>query len=112
MIQALTAPQLQELTALLEARRQALQAQVAQSRANLAPAENTGGSVSQDERGRLAHQTREVDAAPTALDEMADGGYGDCEECGRPSPFERLKAEPMTRHGVQCKSEWEQAQPA
>ncbi|MFT4193302.1 TraR/DksA family transcriptional regulator [Ottowia sp.] len=120
MPQALTAPRLRELKALLEARRQALQAQMAQNRANLAPAENTAGSVSQDENGRLSNQTREVDAALTALDaqelaridraldEMADGSYGDCEECGRPIPFERLKVEPMTRHCVPCKEKLEQ----
>jgi hypothetical protein len=39
-----------------------------QNRSNLTPAENTAGSVSQDENGRLTNQTREVDAALTSLD--------------------------------------------
>ena len=120
MAQALTAPQLHELKTLLQARRRELQAQMAQNRANLAPAENTAGSVSQDENGRLANQTREVDAALTALDaqelaridraldEMAEGGYGQCEECGCAIPFERLKVEPMTQHCVACKEKFEQ----
>lgn len=55
---ALTAAQRQELKALLLARRHDLQAQMRQNRSNLTPAENTAGSVSQDENGRLTNQTR------------------------------------------------------
>ncbi len=118
----LTAAQRHELKALLLARRDELQAQMQQNRSNLAPAENTAGSVSQDENARLANQTREVDTRLTALDadelarinraleRMADGSYGLCDECGCAIPFERLKAEPMTRHCVACKSRWEQKQ--
>ena len=118
----LTAAQRHELKALLLARRDELQAQMQQNRSNLAPAENTAGSVSQDENARLANQTREVDTQLTALDadelarinraleHMADGSYGLCDECGCAIPFERLKAEPMTRHCVACKSRWEQKQ--
>jgi len=124
MSHALTAAQRQELKNLLLARRDELQAQMTQNRANLAPVENTAGSVSQDESGRLANQTREVDAALTTLDadelarikraleRMADDSYGLCDECGCAIPFERLKAEPMTRHCVACKSRFEQAQRA
>ena len=124
MSHALTAAERQELKTLLLARRDELQAQMTQNRANLAPAENTAGSVSQDESGRLANQTREVDAALTTLDadelarikraleRMADDTYGQCDECGCPIPFERLKAEPMTRHCVAGKSRFEQAQRA
>ncbi|MDR1968490.1 MAG: TraR/DksA C4-type zinc finger protein [Burkholderiaceae bacterium] len=123
MTQALTAPQLNELKALLLARRADLAAQMATNRANLAPAENTAGSVSQDENGRLSNQTREVDTALTAMDAqdlaridraleaMDEGEYGRCEECGCHIPFERLKIEPMTQHCVQCKSRREQAHP-
>ena len=122
MSHALTAAQRQDLNALLLARRDELQAQMRQNRSNLAPAENTAGSVSQDENARLANQTREVDTRLTALDadelarinraleRMADGSYGLCDECGCAIPFERLKAEPMTRHCVACKSRWEQKQ--
>ena len=45
-----------------------------------------------------------------ALERMADDTYGQCDECGCPIPFERLKAEPMTRHCVACKSRREQKQ--
>ncbi|RMW98784.1 hypothetical protein EBQ25_08695 [Allofranklinella schreckenbergeri] len=120
----LTATQRTELKALLEARRQELNQQMEQNRANLAPADVTAGSVSQDESARLKNITREVDGALTALD-VADlarieralelietDEYGLCDECGCAIPFERLKVEPMTQHCVQCKSRWEQAQAA
>ena len=122
MSQALTAPQLDELKQRLLARRQELHAQMAQNRANLAPAENTAGSVSQDENARLTNQTREVDTRLTALDAeelaridraleaMDAGDYGLCDACGCAIPFERLKIEPMTQHCVACKSAWEQKQ--
>ncbi|HOB65763.1 TraR/DksA family transcriptional regulator [Ottowia sp.] len=122
--QPLTAAQLNELKELLLARRRELQAQMAQNRANLAPAENTAGSVSQDENARLANQTREVDSALSTLDAqelaridraleaMEAGDYGQCDECGCHIPFERLKIEPMTQHCVACKSKWEQKQAA
>ncbi|HMN55946.1 MAG: TraR/DksA C4-type zinc finger protein [Burkholderiales bacterium] len=118
----LTAAQRQELKALLLARRHDLQAQMQQNRSNLAPAENTAGSVSQDENGRLTNQTREVDAALTSLDvdelaridraleRMAEDSYGLCVECGQPIAFERLKVEPMTLHCVACKSQRERKQ--
>lgn len=120
--QSLTASQLKELRDLLQARRQDLNRQMEQNRANLAPAENTAGSVSQDENARLANQTREVDSVLSSLDEqelaridraletMDEGTYGLCGECGCNIPFERLKIEPMTQHCVACKSSWEQKQ--
>ena len=120
--QALTASQLKELAELLQARRAELGRQMEQNLSNLAPAEVTAGSVSQDENARLANQTREVDSALTSLDaqELAridraletieDGSYGLCDECGCHIPFERLKIEPMTQHCVTCKSSWEEKQ--
>ncbi|MBY4598820.1 TraR/DksA C4-type zinc finger protein [Ottowia caeni] len=120
--QSLTASQLAELKELLQARRQDLHKQMEQNRANLAPAVNTAGSVSQDESARLANQTREVDSALTSLDAqdldridraleaMDEGTYGLCDACGCHIPFERLKIEPMTQHCVACKSSWEQKQ--
>ncbi|MDO5086043.1 MAG: TraR/DksA C4-type zinc finger protein [Comamonadaceae bacterium] len=121
---ALTPAQRDELKVLLQARRQELNAQMAQNRENLAPAEINAGSVSQDENARLKNQTREVDQALTALDaadlaridralELIDtDDYGLCDACGCAIPFERLKIEPMTQHCVACKSAWEQKQAA
>ena len=122
MSQALTKPQLKELSHLLTKRRNELTAQMEDSLANLTPAENTAGSLSQDEAVRLKNQTREVDQALTDLDraellridhafeKIQAGTYGQCEECGRPISFERLRIEPMTQHCVACKSQWEKQQ--
>lgn len=122
--QPLTPTQLDQLRQLLLTRRSALQAQMAQNRANLEPAEKTAASVSQDDNARLSNQMREVDSRLTAFDEdelaridralerIADGSYGLCGECGCAIPFARLQAEPMTQHCVACKSRWEQKQAA
>ena len=95
---------------------------MAQNRANLAPVENTAGSVSQDDSATFANQTREVDSRLSridaedlaridrALEAMDEGSYGLCDECGCAIPFERLKIEPMTQHCVACKSAWEHKQ--
>lgn len=119
MSQALTAPQLKELTTLLKKRKDELAVQMQGNLANLTPVENTAGSVSQDEAARLSNQTREVDQALSELDRaemrridrafelMEAETYGQCEECGCQIPFERLKIEPMTQHCVACKSQWE-----
>ncbi len=124
MSQALTAAQLNEIKATLLARRAQLQAEMAQNRANLAPVENTAGSVSQDDSATFANQTREVDSRLSridaedlaridrALEAMDEGSYGLCDECGCAIPFERLKIEPMTQHCVACKSRWEHKQGA
>ena len=115
----LSAAQLDELKQLLLTRRQALQGEMAQNLANLAPAE-LSGSVSQDESARLKNQTREVDGALTAMDAdelaridraleaMDDGEYGVCVVCGKDIPFERLKVEPMTQHCIVDKAKLEQ----
>jgi|SRR5579884_916705 len=41
----------------------------------------------------------EINGALTRLDQ---GGYGTCEECGKPIARERLEALPWTRHCIRC----------
>lgn len=122
MSHALTPEQLSQLRQRLNERRADLLQQMEQNRANLAPSENTAGSVSQDENARLSNLSREVNTSLSAFDqedleridralELMDGeGYGECDECGCAIPLERLMVEPMTRHCVPCKSRWEQKQ--
>ncbi len=124
MTTALNAAQLAQLQNLLLARRADLHAQQAQNAANLAPPEQTAGSVSQDENAKLGNTMREVDTRLSALDaaesaridralgDMEAGRYGLCAACGCAIPFERLLAEPMTEHCVPCKSAWEAKQGA
>lgn len=42
-----------------------------------------------------------------ALDRLADGGYGICEECGRPISLKRLDAVPWTPHCRDCQEQVE-----
>ncbi len=39
-----------------------------------------------------------------SLDDLADGVYGICEECGEDIAIKRLKANPLARHCIECKT--------
>ena len=54
--------------------------------------------------GRLAGELTEIDAALTRI---ADGDYGECEQCGDDIPTGRLKIQPLARHCVDCQEELE-----
>lgn len=116
MTQALTAPQLNELKALLLARQTELHAQMEQNRANTAPPSADQDGLVRSNVGREINQRlTDIDAADLArinlaLQAMDDGSYGLCDACGCSIPFERLQAEPQTQHCVPCKSRWEAAQ--
>lgn len=47
--------------------------------------------------GRLIIELREVEAA---LERMATGGYGLCEDCGSDIPYARLQAYPAARRCI------------
>jgi DnaK suppressor protein len=114
MKETLTAPQREELKALLLAARKDVQAQMQQNRENLAPpAADQDGIVQGNVGGELDHSLTNIAAAylarvDHALEALEDGSYGMCAECGCAIPFERLKIEPQTQHCVACKSRWEQ----
>ena len=44
----------------------------------------------------------------SVLERFNDGSYGDCESCGEPISFERLKARPETTLCIECKAEQEE----
>ncbi len=58
-------------------------------------------SLNENERMRL----QEVDEA---LDRIANGTYGICEECGGPIGLKRLEARPVAKYCVPCKTKLEQ----
>jgi DnaK suppressor protein len=43
-----------------------------------------------------------------SLDDIGDGVYGICDDCGRDIAIERLKARPVARHCIQCKTRQEE----
>ncbi len=113
MSQELTTAQMNELRALLLARRAELLVQMEQNRENLTPPSQDEGAVLQRNVAREVDQTlTDIDATDLvridqALKRMDEDSYGECGECGCAIPFERLKIEPQTQHCVACKSRWE-----
>ena len=43
-----------------------------------------------------------------SLDDIEDGVYGICDDCGREIAVERLKARPVARNCIQCKTRQEE----
>ncbi len=43
-----------------------------------------------------------------SLDDIEDGLYGICDDCGREISIERLKARPVARHCIRCKTKQEE----
>jgi DnaK suppressor protein len=42
-----------------------------------------------------------------SLQDIEEGVYGTCESCGEDIAVERLKARPVTRHCIRCKTQIE-----
>jgi DnaK suppressor protein len=42
-----------------------------------------------------------------SLEDIENGEYGICEDCGREIALERLKARPIARHCIKCKTKQE-----
>ena len=55
-------------------------------------------------RGRESRLISKIKKSLQAIDE---GTYGICEDCGREISLERLKARPIARHCIQCKTKQE-----
>jgi DnaK suppressor protein len=52
-------------------------------------------------RGRESMLIRKI---RESLDDIQEGVYGICESCGEDISVERLKARPVTRHCIRCKT--------
>ena len=53
----------------------------------------------------------DIRAIEAALERIADGEYGECEECGDDIPMARMRAIPTSRYCVECQEDIEQAKP-
>ena len=60
--------------------------------------------LSLQEAGRDMEELQEIDAA---LRRIADGDYGDCEECGGEIDFRRLEVQPTASRCLQCQAQHE-----
>ena len=64
-----------------------------------------GGSLAFELEKELSvlENTRDILAmVDESLERIADGSYGDCDECGKPIPVARLEARPYTKLCVDC----------
>jgi len=55
--------------------------------------------------------TVELTRIEQALSRLAQGGYGECVDCGEPVPFGRLELEPQALRCVACEAAVERTQP-
>src|SRR5438270_5442114 len=55
--------------------------------------------------GLLENQSQLLEQIAAALDRIDAGTYGQCQECGKQIPAERLEAIPYTPYCVQCAAE-------
>ena len=121
----LTAAQRAELQALLDRREQELQDAITALRDALArPDAGSGAAVLDSVEEGDARMMASVDLEQLrrhedelldirhARDRMHQGDYGNCEECGRPIPFQRLKARPEARLCLEHEQAWEKSHPA
>ncbi len=112
----LSKPELAELKASLEAARQALRGREASL---LSPSEEIDIEIG-DSPDRVVDELRWLEAfgsgarvakliteVQLALDGMARGTYGLCEETGEPIPFARLRASPIVRTTVEAQEDLE-----
>ncbi|HVO90234.1 MAG TPA: TraR/DksA C4-type zinc finger protein [Casimicrobiaceae bacterium] len=58
----------------------------------------------------VSHQLNELRDVEDAIRRLAEGSYGECEECGAPIPYARLEAYPMARRCVPCQEAIEAAE--
>jgi DnaK suppressor protein len=68
-------------------------------------------------RTAMAHVDKQRDqeelmAIEAARGRIADGSYGECVDCGRSIPVERLKAQPTALRCVRCQGGYEMTHPA
>ena len=48
-----------------------------------------------------------INKIKSSLEDIENGDYGICEDCGREIAFERLKARPVARRCIHCKAKQE-----
>lgn len=118
---ALTKPQTQELGKQIEARRNALLAEMREdaARAREQPysehagvAPDTGDEsvatlIADLEQADLTRDLDEFRTLDAARQRMQEGSYGVCADCGTDIPFERLKAFPGALRCIRCQERHE-----
>jgi RNA polymerase-binding transcription factor len=60
----------------------------------------------------VSRDLAELANVEAALARIADGTYGECEDCANPIPYPRLAAYPAARRCVACQELWERRERA
>jgi DnaK suppressor protein len=109
------------MKARLEAKRDELQANIAQlTEARPAPVDPLAGEAPQDfedvavdfletqqEQSLLVNESALLTEVQRALKRIEDGTYGKCVNCGQPIPEKRLEAIPWAARDVKCEEQLE-----
>jgi RNA polymerase-binding protein DksA len=112
--------QVQTIQRLLDQREVELQEEVRTAKAVRAERTSAQGPTVQDaaeggeERLRVGLEHVEIErdqdelrAIEEARERIGEGTYGDCVDCGREIPFERLRAQPTASRCIQCQTKYE-----
>lgn len=114
---ALTGEQLEALRLLLVQRRSEILAEATRTVGGLnsnkdnTPDPTDRASIEADHIALLRVRDRErklLTKIDEALARLDSGNYGQCESCGGPIGFERLRVRPVTTLCIECKSEQEE----
>jgi RNA polymerase-binding protein DksA len=116
----LTDDQLRTIQHLLDERQRELQeelrvAKAARAERTSAQAPNVEDAAENSEQRlhvglehvEIQRDEEELRAIHEARDRIGEGTYGDCIDCGRAIPFERLKAQPIASRCIDCQSRYE-----
>ncbi len=71
--------------------------------------ESVADLLSDIDLATIDHHIRELREVEAALQRLAMGSYGTCEECSADIGYARLKAYPMAQRCVDCQSRFEQS---
>lgn len=110
----LTRKQLNELREILERERDAWMEQIKEVNGHGAEAHGDLGDMSSSLAdtellwGLEEHERQYIIDIEEALKRIENGTYGICQECGKPIPYERLKAIPTAKYTVDCKEKIEE----
>jgi RNA polymerase-binding transcription factor DksA len=125
MHEHLTDEQLRTLERRLAAREKELRAEVRSAKQAAAERPSAQGPQVEDDveageqrlrRGMehvdLQRDQEELRAIEAARERIASGRYGECVDCGRPIPFERLQVQPVAQRCVEDQAKWEKTHPS
>ena len=118
----ITNDQLEQIRALLADRERVLRAEVEEVRAAANDAPIAQGQLVDDlvakseerlrrgiELAEIERDKEELAGILRARDQLVEGSYGNCVDCGQAIPIERLMVQPTALRCIGCQNAWETA---